>query len=174
MTYYTLHHLVHLIDEPNRNVCHRILEEECDVLKNAKGSSYNHQAWEGGYLDHVTETMNIAFRLYMELNSLRLLEFSLSDVLLVIFIHDLEKPWKPRYNWTSKQERHEFRINKVKEYGMVLTPDLEQAILYAEGEIINYSNTQRMMSPLAAFVHMCDVCSARIWYDRPWNDKDIW
>jgi hypothetical protein len=30
------------------------------------------------------------------------------------------------------------------------------------------------MSPLAAFCHMCDVASARLWHDHPWPRDDPW
>jgi hypothetical protein len=38
--------------------------------------------------------MNIAIELYKNLGSHRPLPFSLSDVLLILYLHDLEKPWK--------------------------------------------------------------------------------
>lgn len=30
------------------------------------------------------------------------------------------------------------------------------------------------MSPLAAFTHMCDVASARLWHDHPLEADDPW
>ncbi|MCA9623710.1 MAG: hypothetical protein KC731_32030 [Myxococcales bacterium] len=33
-------------------------------------------------------------------------------------------------------------------------------------------NQRRMMGPLAAFCHMCDVASARLWFDHPMAEGD--
>ncbi|MCU0687543.1 MAG: hypothetical protein MUF34_35755 [Polyangiaceae bacterium] len=58
-----------------------------------QGSTNNHQAWRGGDLDHVAEVMNIAVVLFEQLSKKRPLPFSLSDILLVVVLHDIEKPW---------------------------------------------------------------------------------
>ncbi len=65
-----------------------------EVLSKAPGSSHNHQAWEGGYLHHVTETMNIACQLFNTLNQLRPLPFKVENALVVMYLHDIEKPFK--------------------------------------------------------------------------------
>jgi hypothetical protein len=67
--------------------------------------------------------------------------------------------------WT-KAERAIFRLNKLAEYKIVLTDDQSNALRYVEGEGNDYSNAKRVMGPLAAFCHLCDVTSARIWFDR--------
>ena len=41
------------------------------------------------------------------------------------------------------------------------------ALKYVEGEMGDYSARRRVMNPLAAFCHLCDVASARIWFDFP-------
>ncbi len=92
--YHTLNELIDMIDEPNRNICLQVLDKNKELFTVARGSSHNHQAWEGGYLNHITEVMNIAKVLYEPLNTLRPLPFSLSDSLLVLYLHDLEKPWR--------------------------------------------------------------------------------
>ena len=69
-----------------------ILRDHEALFAKAAGSSSNHQAWEGGYLDHVAETMNIARWLYG--CSPRNFPFRLSDALVVMFLHDIEKPFK--------------------------------------------------------------------------------
>src|SRR5262249_9207094 len=69
------------------------LAEHNDLFWSARGSSHNHQAWAGGYAHHVREVMNVAVVLYDALGQLRPLPFSLSDALVVLFVHDLEKPW---------------------------------------------------------------------------------
>lgn len=183
-TYYSLTELIGLIDQPFQSVCRNIFANHRELFHQVQGSRSNHQAWPGGYADHVTEVMNIAVREFSSLNQLRPLPFSLSDALLVLFLHDLEKPWKyeigedgkirPREGIKTKAEARAFREKKLDEYGIVLTEDQRNALTYAEGELGDYSPDHRVMGPLAAFVHVCDVISARVWHDHPLEQSDPW
>lgn len=56
---YTLEDMVTMIDPPNRDICERAIHDNRQLFQQAAGSSYNHQAWTGGYWDHITEAMNI-------------------------------------------------------------------------------------------------------------------
>ncbi len=181
--YHTGYELIKLIEEPYQTACANILEECWDQMKNARGSTHNHQAWFGGYLDHIKEVMNLAVLLYEPMNAQRQLPFSLSEALVVLFLHDLEKPWafeekdgkwQRSINFKSKKECQDFRMQKCLESGLQLPESLKQAISFVEGELEHYSNQERVMSPLAAFCHMCDVASARIWFDHPWPNGDDW
>lgn len=181
--YYSLEKLVTLIDEPNRSACVRILSDHWDLFATVQGSTHNHQAWPGGYFDHVREAMNIAVVLYQQLSALRPLPFSLSDILLVVYLHDIEKPWK--YELVDGQLQHKadmqgkaahqaFRMAMLAKYGVTLTADHENGLKYAEGELADYTNQRRVMGPLAALAHMCDVASARLWFDHPAAAADPW
>ncbi len=171
--YYNLDELINMVGEPNKNSCNKIYIENKEIFEKAKGSKTKHQAWEGGYLDHITEVMNIGIKLYNELNKFRELPFSLSDSLLVLYLHDLEKPWKYSNNPTKKQElekfenKEEFIESKIKEYGFKLTKEQWNGIKYIHGEGEKHNPDKRVQSPLAAFVNSCDNLSARIWYDYP-------
>lgn len=158
------------IKEPNRSICLRCVEDNKDRFEKAKGSAAKHQAWPGGYLDHVIETIEIAQSLYLSLELKRSLPFKFSDVVLTLFLHDLEKPWKHVENGVkfNKSEAKTFRINKIKEYNLQLTDEHWNALEYVEGEH-DYHPTKRKQGPLAAFIHCCDVISARIWFDEPKN-----
>ena len=90
--YLRINELLEMI--PNSAALRNIMTENYERMMIAPGSSKNHQAWEGGYIDHVTETMNIACQLFWTFERLRPLPFVLSDPLVVMFLHDLEKPWK--------------------------------------------------------------------------------
>lgn len=63
-----------------------------DYLKNPS-SCTRHHAWEGGYLDHVYEVMEISLRLYgMVTNDLKAsVTFDREDVTLISYIHDINK-----------------------------------------------------------------------------------
>lgn len=184
--YYTLEQLLGMIEEPQRSVCQRILSDNFELFKTAKGSSQNHQAWLGGYWDHVVEAMNIAVRLYSAISETGRLgrsSFSLSEALVVLFMHDVEKPWKyvlssdgklvDNPQLASKDQRRAFRDLKIAEYGLVLNSRQQNALLYVEGEFTDYSSERRAMWPLAAFCHSCDVLSARLWPEYP-RSNDNW
>lgn len=182
--YFSVDEMVAMIDEPNRSACERILADHRELFETVQGSTHNHQAWPGGYLDHVVEIMNVGVVLHDELGAIRPLPFSLSDLLLVVFLHDVEKPWKyelrddgmlhHRESMQTKEQHQAFRLAKLAEYGVTFTPDQENGMKYAEGEINDYSNRRRAMGPLAALAHMCDVASARLWFDHPSARDDPW
>ena len=169
--FYALEALLLYVDEPQRKCCHDFWIANFERLDRASGSSHNHQAWVGGYRDHITDAMNIGLFLYNTLSGLGKLPFTVSDALLVIFLHDIEKLWKdePRLvdHLKSKVNRKAFRRDKIAEFGFELTEAHWNAINYIEGEGDDYSNKRRVMNELAAFCHMCDVASARIWHSAP-------
>lgn len=171
------------IDEAPRIACTKLLDTYQSELKTARGSSYNHQAWEGGYLDHVKETMNIASVLYESLGNLRPLDFTLSDALVVLFLHDLEKPWKHVLKPDNsvelspelalKSSHFEFKVQKAAEVGLFLSEEQLNALKYVEGEMDDYRRDKRVMNPLASFCHAADNLSARMWHDYP-KENDTW
>lgn len=148
----------------------------------AQGSQHNHQAWQGGYIDHVVETMNIARVLYDTMYTMRPLEFSLSDTMIVLFLHDIEKMFPERITVKAFElgiirsaAKSIVRQDILEEENLVtwLTSAQYLAIKNIEVER-DYSNTQRGMNPLAAFCHICDSTSARIWFDRPLPVHEKW
>ncbi len=182
--YRSVKEMLEMIDEPNRSAVKKLHWDNIDLFLKVQGSSHNHQAWPGGYYDHVSEVMNLAIVLYKLLNWLRPLPFSLSDLLLVVYLHDVEKPWKyeigpdgklqHKANLSSKAAHQEFRMAKLREYGIVLSPEQENGLKYAEGEHADYSNKRRAMGPLASAAHVCDNISARLFFDYPQKDSDPW
>lgn len=182
--YYTIEQMIGMIDEPNRSACIRILADNRKLFQTVQGSTHNHQNWLGGYFDHVQEAMNIAIILYWQFNDIRPLPFSLSDLLLVVFLHDIEKPWKyelgedgqlrHRPDMQTKEDHQRFRMTKLDEYGIVFTPEQENGMKYAEGELSDYSGRRRAMGMLATVAHEADVTSARLWFDYPLAENDPW
>jgi len=159
-----------MIEEPNSSKCKELLSDNQQMFSIANGSKTKHQTWEGGYLGHITDSMNIAIRLYDSLNSCRKLPFTLSDSLLVLFLHDLEKPWKyggKKEVVDSFDSAKDFIEHKIKEYGFDLNDDHKNAIKYVHGEGDDYHPEEKIQKPLAAFVNACDNISARIFYDFP-------
>ncbi len=183
--YYPLREILEFQPEPNRSACLRLYDENAERFRTARGSSHNHQAWMGGYHGHIEDMLNCAILFYRTAASTgRPLPFALADAILAVFLHDLEKPWRFDFvdgEWRNtglmktKADRAAFRWTKIAEYGIVLTPELVNAVTYAEGEGDDYRPDRRVMNELAGFVHMMDVMSARVWHDRPragdpWSD----
>jgi hypothetical protein len=120
--------------------------------------------------------MNLAITLHPTLTALRPLPFSLSDALLVLFLHDLEKPWRQGFGVAQiaagfdldvAEQRHEFRLMLASRSALVLNDLHVNALDFVEGEGSRYSPEERLMRPLAAFCHACDTLSARLWFDHP-------
>lgn len=183
--YLKLDDLIEMIDEPNRGRCLRLMGDNRELMMKSWGSKNKHQAWEGGYLEHVVETMNLARLYYDSLSSTgRRLPFSLSDSLLVLFLHDIEKPWKQFHNdqfrlQDARGVKDEnvimnFRKRIAGEYNFELTEEHWNAIKYVEGEGDDYHPFNRVANELAAFCHLCDYTSGRIWHDYPLKDRDGW
>src|SRR5687767_5119818 len=82
--YLNFDQLLERVEEPYRAACRRLLAEHGELFRAARGSSHNHQAWAGGYADHVGEAMNAAVVMYDALGRLRPLPFTLSDALVVL------------------------------------------------------------------------------------------
>ena len=176
--YYSILEMIEMMDEPYRTPCRESYVENEELFRISRGSTYNHQTWEGGYHDHVEDAMNKAVReVRDEIATGRPMPFTLTDALVGVYLHDLEKPWRfrrlPDGSWENtglmktKEDRSFFRRAKIREYGIPLTPALENAIRYAEGEGDDYDPKRRVMNELAALVHMCDVYSARLRHDHP-------
>lgn len=130
--------LVAKIEGPSGNGCKQILNDHYELFAQAPGSSGNHQAWPGGYLDHVTEIMNIGLVLYQTMNQIRPLPFSESDVLLITFLHDLEKPFKYTYDESGalvknpelidKAASEQFKLQLLTKYGIELSSVQKNAL----------------------------------------------
>lgn len=165
-----------MIDEPYRQSSLRLFMDNKPIFRKEKGAKAKHQAWKGGFLDHLKEVMNIAIILYDALNARRSLPFSLSEALLVLFIHDLEKIWiGKKYRQLAEDERCRIVVNKLsKKYGFKLTDEQLNGLRYVEGEGQDFHPTKRVQGPLAAFVHVCDAISARIWHNFPAIENDPW
>lgn len=147
--YLELDELLMNVEEPYRSGFQEFLTHHGDVVYLARGSTNNHQAWRGGYIDHIREVMNVAVILYDTLSELRPFPFSLSDALVVLFSHDIEKPWAyvedkgnflRREEFRSKEDAHAFRLKKLADCGISLSAPLERAVFFTEGEIDRYSN----------------------------------
>ena len=160
----TIEQLIELMEYPHRDDCAVFIQRNRKLFDTSKGSACKHQAWPGGYRDHITEVMNIAGVTHIALSSIRPLPFSLSDALLGCFLHDIEKLWK---HALDPADRIEVDKQKILDNEFHLEDQHYNAVKYAHGEGDDYHATLRVQTPLAAFVHHCDNTSARIWPNEP-------
>ena len=161
---------IHQIERNNQAGCFSIMERYYGRINQSPGSLQKHQNWKGGYVHHLEETMMIANELYLTLSKIRQLDFSISDVILVLFLHDLEKPFKyvePIRGFGNDDEKYKFIIEMSQDHNIKLSDIHLNAIRYIHGEGKDHNSDTRIQLPLAAFAHMCDVTSARIWFDYP-------
>ena len=121
--------------------------------------------------------MNIARLLYHTMHDKRKLEFTLTDALVSLFFHDIEKAFPSKIQALVDVGHPRPKAKNKVRYGFLheehvweLLSDMHKnAIDHAEGEGEGYRNDMRVMKPLAAFIHMCDIASARIWFERPFG-----
>lgn len=180
MRYWTIQELLREVPNPDGRTLYEFYTKYSGRFAMVQGSQHNHQAWVGGYMDHVVETMNIARVLYHSLSSIRPLEFGLGNALKVLFLHDIEKLFPERIlleqkiGWPRPKAKNlvRYRVLHDEKLWDILSNSEKNAIDHTEGEQ-DYDGEHRKMLPLAAFCHMCDVMSARIWFDQP-ADNDKW
>ncbi len=168
----TLEEFIGQLPQPSRDGCLRFYNDYKDRIITAAGSFIKDQSWKGGYVGHIEETMNIAKVAYEGLLSIRPLPFSLADAYLSLFWHDAEKIFKytePNKTFHSENENFTLILELMREYGITISDDVKNAIIYVHGEGEMYSSFENVQRPLAAFIHCCDTISARIWSDFPKN-----
>ncbi len=153
-----------------------------DRLLTAPGSRGAHHAWEGGYQEHVRQTMMIVKHQLDLMQTTGLIQqlsdeeqFTFSDALTVMFLHDIEKPFIYQMNTDgsvtkrqtmTKNQRKDFRQQVIDSYGFEITPTMTNALQYVEGvHDEDYIPGERVDQPLAALCHAADNISARAFYD---------
>lgn len=127
----------------------------------AKGSENKHQAWVGGYRNHLQQCLNIAEHLY-ELD----FYFNFDSVILVLYFHDIEKVFK--YSSLNQKDFDKsvfLREILPKVYGIKFSKEEMNALTYIHGEGKDYCSN-RVMNELAAFCHSCDIISARCYHSK--------
>lgn len=138
----------------------RFEQDHWEKLVTAGGSQANHQAWEGGYYDHIKQCYDLAVNLHHLLH--KQLTFSLDSVFVVLFFHDIEKLFRDRVGF---DKRYFYEIFLPQAYSIHFTEEEFNALHYIHGEGNDYRKDGRVMNELAAFCHSCDVLSARCFHD---------
>lgn len=152
--------------------------DHLEAIGKAWGSSHNHQAWEGGYRDHLTQCMGIASSLHFYLTECYgELSFTLASAIKVLYFHDVEKVFKYGHGrllndkgkgkWEPGWNKYAYMQNELADdYGVHFTPEEWSALTYIHGEGNDYRKDFRVMNELAGFCHAIDVLSARTLHNK--------
>jgi len=89
-----LKNLLEEIKDPRRDALLSIYKEYHELFHYAAGSSHNHQAWKGGYADHIAECIRVNVATYKALDMIRPLPFTEDQATICLFFHDIEKPFR--------------------------------------------------------------------------------
>lgn len=172
--------------EPDQaRVSKGIYKDYSGLLEKIPGSHAKHQAWVGGYISHIEETMNIGLMLHENLSARRPVDATVSDVLFCAYLHDFDKllryTMQPDGTWVGKPADKMLYLDQMvtalkEKYAYELTPEQYNALKYAHGELeADRRPDKRVIWPLGTIVHCADIISARVWYDfgktsDSWND----
>jgi len=154
---------------------HSTLQERVKVMP---ASVKYHQNWTGGYRDHVRQVIQKAMELYrlLYIDGLTkvkpLVGFTMDDVILVAYIHDMDKLF--RYQKVNQpRDGREWEYAEVPAYddsakitqlcaqhGIILGDNHLEALAMHHGGWS--ANNKRDMSPLAVIIHSADLISTYI------------
>tara|TARA_R110000868_G_scaffold262401_2_gene521019 strand:+ start:4977 stop:5543 length:567 start_codon:yes stop_codon:yes gene_type:complete len=166
------------MSDPRKQALIKIYNDHINLFHEARGSNVKHQAWAGGYADHITETFRVNRATYEALSAIRPLPFTQDNAIIALFFHDMEKPFKygsdkhedcQKFQKMHKQGASWKSIKKdiLKDmqlkYNFRFTDDELNALKYTHGEGDDYSGEKHTACELAAHVHHCDNTSANIW-----------
>jgi len=144
----------------------RFHDQFLKLFNEAKGSKSKHQAWKGGYRDHLEQCLDVASLLYNNYSW----NFPFESVVKVLYFHDIEKMWKYIEGLDDvgrMVEKHKSRFYQEMlpdEFGIQFNEEELNALKYIHGEGDDYCE-KRVMNELAGLCHACDTISARCFYD---------
>lgn len=154
------------LKDPRREAIFQFHWDFRDKIEAAKGSSHNHQAWPGGYLDHITDSFRICEVLFSKLSLIRPFppDVNFDSALIVIYFHDIEKIWK--YTDGTIIDKEKWYTEYLPARGITFTETELNALQYIHGENDDYRKDKRVMNELAALCHAADNLSARLWHSQ--------
>lgn len=125
--------LIVQIDEPNQTGIRNLYTEYYERVALSRGSKTKHQYWSGGYLDHICMMGTYGYKVYCLEEHFYPNEFSSSDVVLIILLHDLEKPFAyvdPKQTFRTDKDKYSFILGMCKSYTITLTEAHKNALKY--------------------------------------------
>jgi len=84
-----LHQIVQLVDQPNKDAIIESYVQNVERVAQTPGARKKHQAWDGGYLDHVVYATNYGIALHNLHKQIGFqVNYSESDIAIVMLLHD--------------------------------------------------------------------------------------
>lgn len=161
----SLDSILNELQDPRKEAILAFHEEFRDKIYASKGSSHNHQNWEGGYADHIADACRIVTVLHLSLAGLfSEVPVSLDSAIIVLYFHDIEKIWK--YTDGTFIDKVEWYEKILPERGITFSSEELNALRYTHGEGDDYRKDARVMNELAALCHAADNLSARMWHSK--------
>jgi len=181
--YRDLHEIVDLVGQPNRESVINAYVQNAERIAATPGARKKHQAWPGGYLDHVVYATNYALALHNLHQSIGFKpDHHEEDIALVMLIHDFGKVARYQregegygYVENPDEAEHTFFDKAMHDFKFQLTDNQLNALEFIHGEGAKYTPKGRLMLPLATVCHEADTWQARYCPDNPLPDRtDPW
>lgn len=150
----------------------REIEKEFGYNWPASSSEKTHHHWAGGYFEHVFQVMSISASIFEDLSKNSTLDFSLSDLLIAAYVHDLDKLERYEVDETSPTG---FRKKKYKNcnetahvlqicshFNFILTMEQVHAITFHHGGW-SVDKAYDGLSQMATILHSADLLSANVY-----------
>jgi hypothetical protein len=169
--YFSIRQAILTIDESQRDGFVRLYRIIMEKYPQAPASDRYHHNWHGGYLDYLCEIINIAYRIYLDLNNFRNIPFKLKDIIPVLLLQDIDKPWQYAMDdglaTGSKVDRIKFREQKMREFNIELTDEQASALEYID------NNGSVAPNPIGAICISAITLSVGLFPQRPFR-TDTW
>lgn len=170
-----LHQIVQLVDQPNKDAIIESYVQNAERVAQTPGARKKHQAWDGGYLDHVVYATNYGIALHNLHKQIGFQpDYSESDIAIVMLLHDFGKVARYRkvengwdYVENPNQAEHDFFNHIIESHNFQLTAIQMNALEFVHGEGSKYTQKRRLMLPLATICHQADIWTARDCPDNP-------
>ena len=176
-------YLKKITNEKYRNSLLKLYADIELILKAMPAAIRWHHSEEGGLYRHTKEVINIALDIYNDLRAdLKKRAITENDVILVAFVHDLEKMikykknkhYKPdrKYEKGYKETAFVYNYDKIDmndtahivrlcaRYGIVLSDIHLNALTYSHG---GWSVDKGKLRPLATILHAADLISSSLY-----------
>ena len=156
-----------------------------DLINYWPASSTAHHNWEQGWSDHTAQVVDFGIKLYNKVIPKARANFNLDDVILVCFVHDLDKLWRYKDS-EGKRKNRKIRFDYVKRdpfeptskvvaecfrAGIELTDQHIEAINNHHGgftpHLISVQSKNVRLTQLSALVHTADLFSC--YFLGTWN-----
>lgn len=154
-------------------------------------STKYHHWWIGGWSDHTAQVMQISFDLFLKSSSYAdIKDFDINDVILVSFVHDLDKLWRyVQIKEPKDNQLFEYRkdiipyaenskvVAECYRNGIQLTDQHIEAIDHHHGgyslDMSSVFSKNTHMTKLSVIIHCADMLSYYLWGNAQRDQDEV-